>query len=210
MTGRQHPMPATPRADVDAGTLRRHAFGPLSVGWWGTVAFIVIEGTSLVICLLCWLYLRRNFDSYPPAGFAPPGLTVVTINSLVILATIPVALRVDAAAHAMDRRRTLRLLCILLIGELAVIILRGFELASLNVRWDSNAYGSAVWFTLGLHTLLLLVDFGESLVFAAILALGRAEARHFTDVSDDVFYWYFIAGSALVINLVIFVGPRVL
>jgi hypothetical protein len=68
----------------------------------------------------------------------------------------------------------------------------GFELTTLNVRWDDNAYGPVVWALLLLHTLHLLTDTGETIVVLAVLWFGDRDARRFTDASENADYWYFV------------------
>lgn len=210
MSGQPHLVPSGPRGGVDASALPEHGFGPSTPSWWGTIAFMVIEGFTLLICITAYFYLRRNFDSYPPHGFASPDLLISTINVAVMLLSIPVAVRVHEAAHAKDAYRVARSTAVLLGFGVVVLVLRAFELNTLNVRWDSNAYGSIVWFTVGFHTLLLLIDFGESLAIGLIFLLGKEEEKHFTDASDDVQYWYFVVGAWIVVYGVIFLSPRLL
>lgn len=210
MSDQPHLVPSSPRGGVDASALPENGFGPSVPSWWGTIGFMVIEGFTLLICLATYVYLRRNFDSYPPPGYAMPGLLIPTINVVLMLLSIPVALRVQAAAHARDPYTLVRTTAVLLAFGLVILVLRAFELDALNVRWDSNAYGSAVWFTVGFHTLLLLIDFVESLAIGLIFALGKEEEKHYTDASDDVQYWYFVVGAWIVIYAVIFLSPRVL
>ena len=44
------------------------------------------------------------------------------------------------------------------------MVLRGFEFSAVQFRWDSNAYGSVVWFMLGMHALHLLVLTSEAVL----------------------------------------------
>src|SRR5206468_2927278 len=48
----------------------------------------------------------------------------------------------------------------------ALLVVRVLEFAALNVRWDSNAYGSVVWTLLGFHTVHLATDWADSVVLA--------------------------------------------
>lgn len=210
MSDQPHLVPSTPRGGVEASALPSTGFGSAAPSWWGTIAFMVIEGTSVIVCIGAYLYLRRNFDGYPPHGFAPPGLLIPTINLALMLVSIVPAMRMHAAAHEKNASRLTRAAVMLLAMELVIMGLRVLELDALNVRWDSNAYGSAAWFTVGFHTMLLLVDFAESLGIALIFITGKAEPKHFTDAADDAIYWYFVVAMWVLVYGVIFVGPRVL
>ena len=101
----------------------------------------------------------------------------------------------------------------LLIGasvEAIIVGLRGYELHALPMRWDGTAYGSTVWFTMGLHTTLLVMDFGETLVFAALFLRGSVDKRHFADVADSVLYWFFVVLIWIPLYVMLYVAPRVL
>ena len=49
-------------------------FGPADIMWWGSFAFIVIEGWTLVLCAAVFIYLRQNSQTWPPAGTPLPSL----------------------------------------------------------------------------------------------------------------------------------------
>jgi heme/copper-type cytochrome/quinol oxidase subunit 3 len=201
-------LPSSRRGGIDASVLPTSAFGTKNVTWWGTVAFMVVEGATILLCLATYIYLRRNFDAYPPAGVAQPGMLVPAISLLVMLASLPLVKHADTAAKQHDRGKVVRTLAALLVFEVVILVLRAFELDALNVRWDTNAYGSAVWFTLGFHTTLLLIDFSESLLIFLIFALHKHEPKHWPDVSDDVFYWMFVVLAWIPVYLLIILAPQ--
>ena len=91
---------------------------------------------------------------------------------------------------------------------LAFLVVRGFEFAALNVRWDANAYGSIVWLLLGLHTTHLVTDTFDTAVLAVLLFTGPLEGKRFVDVSENALYWYFVVLSWLPIYAVIYLAPR--
>lgn len=210
MTNQPHLVPGAPHGGVDASALPEHAFGPASPPWWGTVAFMVIEGFSLLVCIAAYLYLRRNFESYPPPGVPNPGLVAASVNLVMMTFSLFVARRMDRCARAKDSQGIIRYGAALLMVGAAILVLRGFELNALNVRWDSNAYGSAVWFVIGFHTLLLIIDFVESIAIWVIFVRSKEEEKHYMDAADDILYWYFVVGSWFVVFSVIFLGPRIL
>jgi hypothetical protein len=74
----------------------------------------------------------------------------------------------------------------------AFCVVRGFEFAALNVRWDSNAYGSVVWLLLGLHTTHIVTDLIDSIVLAVLFFTGPLDGKRYVDVSENSFYWYFV------------------
>lgn len=204
-------LPERPRAlrpVFDAKPLPDVVFGAKDVTWWGTVGFMVIEGTTLLVGVATYLYFRQNFTHWPPLPTRPPGLLWPTLNTLVLLLTIvPMALA-GRAAKRFDRAGSIRWLVVAVVLSLVSTVLRFFEFRTLNVRWDSNAYGSALWFTLGVHTTLILTDVVECIVIAAILASSRFEEKYFSDVNDSASYQYYLSLSYVVLYVVLFLYPR--
>ena len=201
---------AESRALIDVSGLPHHAFGSRTPAWWGTVGFMVIEGTSLVLLLASLLYVRRNFDVYPPAGTAAPDLLAPTIGTALFLLSIIPARVASRAARLHDLGTMQRILPVLLLIQLAIGVVRVFEFDALNTRFDSNAYGSILWFTLGLHSLLLLADFAESFFIALIFFRGPLEKKHFSEATDDIIYWYFLIGSWIPCYVLLYLGPHFL
>jgi heme/copper-type cytochrome/quinol oxidase subunit 3 len=76
------------------------------------------------------------------------------------------------------------------------------------VKWNSNAYGSAVWLVLGSHGTLLLIEAAELIGFALAFWLAPIERKHFSDVADAMFYWYFMAATGFVTYVLVFLLPR--
>lgn len=201
---------AGPVGAIDASRLPTAAFGPRDMMWWGTVGFIVIEGTTLFICAASYLYLRLNFPTWPPEHTPRPSLLWPTVQAALMLAsTVPNTL-VLRAAHRLDLGALRRWMVVCSALILVFVVLRWQEFASLNVRWDTNAYGSVAWATLGFHGTILLLQAVETVIFTAFLFGDRVEERHFSDASDSAFYWYFLTGSWIVLYVLVFLGPRFL
>ena len=182
-------------------------FGHRSMMWWGTLGFIVIEGSTLFIAAVSYFYLRRNFPSWPPEGILRPALTVATVQAaLMALSNIPM-LMVDRGARRLDVRtvRAGMLVCTLL--ALVMCVLRALEFGALNVRWDSNAYGTVAWATLTAHATLLLLETLESLVFTALLFSPNLEQRDLAGATDNALYWYFLTGVWIPLYAIVFLSP---
>ncbi|HWC72530.1 MAG TPA: hypothetical protein VG454_01235, partial [Gemmatimonadales bacterium] len=64
---------------VDASQLPSEGFGVASPTWWGTLGFMVIEGSSLALCALAYVYLSRRSPAWPPSGTPPPNLAVGSV-----------------------------------------------------------------------------------------------------------------------------------
>jgi cytochrome c oxidase subunit I+III len=100
-------------------------------------------------------------------------------------------------------------MAVCLVLAAAFNIVRFVEFSHLNVRWDTNAYGSVTWFLLGLHTTHVVTDFLDSAVLTAVMCFGRVDEQRFVDVSENALYWYFVVVSWLPIYAVIYLAPRI-
>jgi heme/copper-type cytochrome/quinol oxidase subunit 3 len=99
----------------------------------------------------------------------------------------------------------------LVISLLAIVmcVLRVLEFQALNVRWDSNAYGSVAWATVVTHTTLLLLEAVETLVFTAVLFSPSMEQRDLSAASDNAIYWYFMTGVWIPLAAIVYLSPYV-
>ena len=199
---------AAARPVLDVSGLPTTGFGQRGFGWWATTGFMVIEGTTLAVAAASYLYLRQNYPSWPPPRTPHPELLLSTVNVLVLLLAMAPMKLVSRAALRYDVRRIRLGLFLALVLGLVATTLRIFEFQDLNVRWDSNAYGSAAWAVLGLHASLLLVDDVETAVFLALFLKGPIEKKHFSDVEDLAFYQYFLSLTNVLVWLLLFVSPR--
>ncbi len=197
--------PVRPVADVRA--LPRTVFGHRALMWWGTLGFIVIEGSTLVICAVSYFYLRRNYATWPPEHIYRPDLLIPTIQAgLMLLSNIPMRY-VDRASSRMDLNGVRRGLVICSILIVAMSILRLFEFSSLNVRWDTTAYGSAAWATLVAHGTLLVLEMAEVIAITFLVFGNQVEERDLSGVSDNALYWYFLTGAWIPLYVVVFLSP---
>lgn len=201
------PRPTRPVLDVSQ--LPDLAFAPNDIMWWGTLGFIVIEGFTLVLCAAAYLYLTQNFQAWPPPGTPRPDLGVPTVHVLLMLATIPIAMWTQRASRVFDVGRVKTGLAALTAFNALFVGLRCWELLrSLNVKWDTNAYGSAQWLVLVMHGTLVLVEFVEIAGTALVFWMDRAETKHFSDVYDVAFYWEFMVLAWVPLYLMCFWLPR--
>jgi cytochrome c oxidase subunit 3 len=195
------------RVVADVSGLPRATFGHRSMMWWGTLGFIAIEGTTLFICVVSYFYLRRNFSTWPPEHVFRPALLIPTIQAgLMLLSNFPMA-SVDRAARRLDVSGVRRGMVICSVLAVIMTVLRWFEFKSLNVRWDSNAYGSAAWATVTSHGTLLLLETAETIAFTVLLFTGPIEERDLAGASDNALYWYFMSGVWIPLYVVIFLSP---
>lgn len=202
------PVPPT-RVYFDVSALPDVAFGSRDLVWWGTLGFVVIEGFTLALCAVVWIYLAGNNVSWPPPGTQLPSLGVPTALVVLMLLSILLMQRLIRAAHAHDVGRVRVITTIASAVCLAFITLRLIELtSSLHVRWDTNAYGSAQWLVLGVHGTLLIMQGIEMCGIAIAFWFGNIEEKHFSDASDAGFYWYFMVAAWIPLYVLCFLVPR--
>jgi cytochrome c oxidase subunit 3 len=196
------------RPVLDLSELPTVAFGTRALTTWGTMGFMLAEGMTLAILAASYLYLRRNFSQWPPAGTPLPDLLVPTANLVVLLLNVVAAKLWEKPATRLDADGVRRWLWVGTLLSLAATVLRWFELDATHTRWNVNAYGSAVWLLLITHGTLLLADFGETLVIALIFTRGRHESKHFVDAADNAFYTYFMVAIWVPLYVMLYLYPR--
>lgn len=196
------------RPVINVAPLPEYAFGHRSLLSWSTMGIIAIEGTVFALMIASYLFLKGREPHWPPGVF-PPDLLWGTVNTLVLLASLVPNQLTKMAAEKFDLRATRLWLVTGILFATAFNVIRIFEFQSLNVWWDTNAYGSVVWTLLGFHTAHLLTDWIDSVVLAVLLFTGPLEEKRFVDVSENSFYWYFVVAAWLPIYALIYVAPRV-
>ncbi len=195
------------RVVLDVAHLPTTTFGHRSHMWWGTLGFMLIEATTLFVCVASYFYLRLNFPTWPPEHTLLPSLLWPTVHVGVMLAsTIPMGL-VDRAARRFDLAGVRRWMLVCCGFAVAFLFLRWQDFLALNVRWDTNAYGSIVWVTAGFHGTILVLQVVETLIFTAFLLGNNVEEKHFSDASDTAFYWYFLTGSWVPLYIMLYLSP---
>jgi cytochrome c oxidase subunit I+III len=196
------------RVVADISGLPRTVFGHRSLMWWGTLGFIIIEGTTLFICAVTYFYLRRNFTTWPPEHIYRPALLVPTIQAgLMLLSNIPMRWA-DRASRKMDLAGVRKAFVICSVLAVVMTVLRWFEFRALNVRWDTTAYGSAAWATVTAHGTLLLLELAETVAFTVLLWGNDVEERDLSGVADNAFYWYFMTGVWIPLYVILFLSPH--
>ena len=195
--------------DVDAAMLPSFAFGHRSPMWWGTVGVAAIEGTVFALAIMMYFYVRTRVTVWPPEA-SPPDMLWGTVNTLVLLASLVPNHFTKKAAERRDLHAVRVGMVVCIVFAVVFLVVRVFEFMMLNVRWDTNAYGSAVWLLLGLHTTHLITDFFDTVVLAVLMFTGPLEGRRFVDVSENAMYWNFVVLAWLPIYAVIYLASRFL
>jgi heme/copper-type cytochrome/quinol oxidase subunit 3 len=191
----------------DLSALPDHAFGSTSLGWWGVVGFMLIEGMGFVLAIGAYYFLLPNEHSWPPVNPPPSLLWGSLFTVLAVLSELPNQW-VKKRAEQYDLAGVRIGLVLMVAIGLVLLGLRAFEFTALNVRWDTNAYGSIVWAILALHTLHMATDVYDSAVLAALVFLKKVDGRKFSAVADNALYWHFIVWSWVILYGVVYWTPR--
>ena len=203
------------RAVIDISELPHHEFDTYDPVWWGNNFLLAIETSMFAILIATYFYLRQNFPLWPPplgsltATLKPlPDLTYGTANTiLLVLGCLPMILA-DVSARRNNRSRALVGLIICLLCGLSAMVLRSFEFSGMYFRWDSNAYGSAVWFLLGMHMMHLLVLTSETVLLTIWVFTREFDMKHRVDVVTVAVYWYWVVAVWLFIYAIVYFTPR--
>ncbi|MFC7400583.1 heme-copper oxidase subunit III [Chelatococcus sp. GCM10030263] len=196
------------RPVIDASELPTYGFGPSTPMWWGTLAFVALEGMGFALAAGSYLYLAYLAPEWPLEA-PPPRLGPGTIVTLLLIASVIPNMLVSRWAEKEDLRKVRIGLVVMSAFGVAPLVARIFEFGAVEVMWDDNAYGSVVWFILGLHTAHLLTDLGDTLILAVLMFTRHAKnGKRFSDVSDNAFYWNFVVLSWLPLYLLIYWMPR--
>jgi len=190
----------------DLSALPDHNVGSKSLGWWGIVGLMLIGGTGVALAIGAYFFLVTSLHGAPSDAGPALGPASAFI-ALALLGGLPNAwtARVARARKAGAMRRGLAVTSVL---GIALLALRGFEIAALDVRWDRDAYGSIVWALLLLHTVFIASGVLDTLVLAALAWTRRFDGSRFGDVANNALYWHFIVGSGVLVYLVLYWTPR--
>jgi heme/copper-type cytochrome/quinol oxidase subunit 3 len=195
---------------VDVSGLPTVNFGSKNLMFWGTIAFMIIEGWTLALAAMSWFYLRQNTSHWPPLRTPNPKLLVPTINLAIMLVSIAPSWLAKRAAEKFDRAAVTLWLLVSGAFGLVILVMRWFELWAINTRWNTNAYGSVAWLIVGLHATLLFLDVGDTIGLGVMFARRELPPHYYPDTADNSMYWWFTVGSWIPLYLIVYVGPRLL
>jgi cytochrome c oxidase subunit 3 len=196
------------RAVADLSGLPMHGLGSASLTWWGTLGFMLLEGTGFALGVGMYLYLQSIAPEWP-LGASPPGLGPGTALTAVLFISLIPNYFIPRWAERQEMRKIRIALIVMTAFGVAPLILRWFEFRALNVGWDSNAYGSIVWTLLGLHTTHLITDLGDTIVLLVLMLTRHgSNRRRFGDAQDNALYWNFVVATWVPIYVCIYWIPR--
>jgi len=197
-----------PKAVMDLRELPDHGFGSRSLTWWGTIGMFAIESMTLALGGAAYLYLMMQQPQWPP-NTPLPDLSVSSAVTLVFLLSLVPNLWLEKRAQKFDLRAVrIGLVVMSLIGAV-LLVMRLYEFSHLNVRWDWNAYGSAVWGLLRLHTVHVATDLVDTIVLAVLMFTPHGhKARRFVDSAENAMYWNFVVIAWLPVYAILYWVPR--
>ncbi|AVA23677.1 MULTISPECIES: cytochrome c oxidase subunit 3 [unclassified Rhizobium] len=196
------------RIVLDVSKLPPHGMGTASPTWWGTCAFMLIEGSGFALAIAVYFYLMSIAPQWPTNAPAP-GLIPGTSLTVILLASVVPNVLLSRWARQRDLRKVRIGLVVMSVLGAIPLVLRAFEFAVLHVRWDDNAYGSIIWTMLGLHTTHIITDLIDTLVLTCLMFTGHADnPRRFGDVEDNAMYWNFVVVAWIPLYACIYWVPR--
>ncbi|MBZ9674337.1 cytochrome c oxidase subunit 3 [Mesorhizobium sp. ES1-1] len=195
-------------AVLDVADLPEHGLGTASQTYWGTLAFMLIEGTGFALAIVVYLYLMSLAPQWP-LGAPPPDLLAGTTLTGVLIASLVPNLFLARWAQRQELWKVRIGLIVMTVLGIAPLILRVFEFPAMHIEWDRNAYGSIVWLMLGLHTTHIITDLVETVVLTCLMFSRHGDSpRRYGDVSDNVMYWNFVVITWLPIYACLYWFPR--
>src|SRR4051812_3017774 len=110
MSGAIETIDVNGRRVLDVSGLPDKAMDSYAPVWWGNALLIMIESTTVLLLLVGYAYLRRNFQEWPPTQprtipplFHPvPDLPIPTIELILIVASCFPMYWTDMAARRND------------------------------------------------------------------------------------------------------------
>lgn len=192
----------------DLGGLPLHGTGTASLTWWGTLAFMLLEGTGFALLIAIYLYLASLAPEWP-LGAPPPDLLPGTLVTVLLLASLVPNYFMSRWAERQELGKIRIGMVVMSILGVAPLIPRIFEFPAMHISWDSNAYGSIVWTLLGLHTTHILTDLADTLVLGVLMFTRHGHnSRRIGDVQDNAMYWNFVVLTWLPIYACLYWVPR--
>lgn len=175
--------------------------------WWGNLGMLAIEGSMFMMAIATFLYLRMANLDWPPSTVRNPDLLLPSINvGLLVLCAIA-AFVIDRAALRDDVRTAMLGQAICILATIAFLVIRFMIMKDIGYKWSSHAYGSVVWFSVGMHTLHMLAAGGETTLLFVYSLFKPVVKKHLLDYRAIAVYWYFVALMWIPFYFLIFIEP---
>lgn len=199
------------RPVLDVSELPDAAYGFRAPLWWGNLGLIVIEGMMFVLMVGTYFYLMKNYRTRPPESTPRPDVLWPTLLVLDLLVCLGIQEWVRRRAiHGGTRGALIAGMAATTLLALVALFLRVLEFRSLNVQWDANAYGSTVWTIVGLHTVHILAETGETALLTWLVLVKDPDHNDRLDLECNAIYWYFVTLIWIPLYLLVYWGTRIL
>lgn len=176
--------------------------------WWGVVGLILIAAMLIASLTAAYFYLRLYAGDWPPPVAAASALVRATLDAALLLGSgISLRWSERRLSDGGSARWQAGVGAALALSA-TVVLLRAQAFADLTFRWDSHAYGSIVWVTLGLHTLLVVLAWLWLSALAVLSVRGVDLRPHFYWFAAAALFWYFVALVWLPLYLLLHWAPR--
>jgi len=180
----------------------------VSPGWLAVLLFIATEVALFGSLLSSYFYLRSAEAEWPPAGIPDPHLGLVSIGTVLLLASsVPVAWAEGGIRRGDVRRLRLGLLVASLLG-LAFLGVQANEYRNSEFGLSSGVYGSLFFTITGLHGLHLIVGLLMLAVAQGWAALGYFSERSYAPLRVIVVYWHFVDVVWIFVFASLYLAPR--
>jgi heme/copper-type cytochrome/quinol oxidase subunit 3 len=200
-------MSVRPRIVGDLAGLPTVGFRMHGLWGWGAMGFMTIESAGFALAAAAYLYLMALAPQWPLES-RPPDLTWGTAQTVLLLASLVPTAVLSRAARRRDHPAPRRWAVIVALLNALSLVIRAFEFPHLNTRWDLDAYGSATWALMLLHTLHLVTDFIDTALLTVFLFTHGVCDERFADTDDDAVYWTYVVLSWLPIYALVYWAPR--
>ncbi len=201
---------------IDVEHLPEGALDHRSPIWWANTLLLAIETTMFVLLIASYLYIRKNFDTWPPMvnglpeAARYPDVLIPTITLLILLVGMYPMYRADKAALEMDQKQVQIWGAMGVALGIVAIVMRFFEMDALRFDWNDNAYASAVWTLLFVHLLhQVVITFEDSLMLLWV-TFRKMDHSHARDVRVTAIYWHWVALIYVPVFVLIYLSPRFL
>jgi heme/copper-type cytochrome/quinol oxidase subunit 3 len=201
------PAPPSVRIVGDLTGVPTAGFRSHGLWTWGALGFMTIETAGFGLACAAYLYIMTAAPQWPLAN-RPPDLIWGTTLTLLLLASLGPTALLSRASRRRDLGQTRRWAVIVAVLNALALVIRALEFPHLNTRWDHDAYGSATWALMLLHTVHLITDFVDTAFLTVFLFTHDVDSERFSDVDDDAVYWAFVVLTWLPIYALVYWAPR--
>jgi heme/copper-type cytochrome/quinol oxidase subunit 3 len=174
--------------------------------WWGTMGFMVIEGSGFLMAIAAYFYLASQNPDWPITPTLPDP-TIGGALALYLIATEVPNFWIKRVIRRFDLRKVRIGMIVMSLLGIGALGFRAFEFAALNCRWDMNAFGSIIWALLFLHTTHIVVDVAETCIMTVMMFVGPLDGRRFVDLIENAEYWDFVVLTWIPVYVVIYWVP---